>query len=229
MDFPKVIIIIFTCILLSYCIDVFLFLFKIKDVKLNYVKDRDYSKIIVASIGNQLTRLTVIGEISVHDLQNSTQLEELFITGIELPKESEKDHQFEATSFLPNLKKFRSLQCLGIYSYLFEEKKSLTHLQLACSHISTKSSRLNWIEIANIWQDLQELTIFLTGNLTLAQVAVLVPRLKKLKSLTVSFDICKINEERLQVKNLIANWKKEPFNIYFKMINYVPSPCLMSI
>ena len=114
---------------------------------------------------------------------------------------------------------------MGIYSYLFEEKKTLTHLELHCSHISTKSSKLNWIEISNIWQDLQKLVIDSNCNLTLAQVTVLVPRLKKLKTLTLPHEICQTDEEFVLAKELITKWKKTPFNIHFYLDihDFVPS------
>ena len=209
---------------------------KVEDVTLSYTKmGRDYWKIIAVSIGNQLTRLCLHNWniennfIDIQDLQHCHQLKELNIPGLELSEESEtkekEDRNIEAVSFLPNLKKFRSHRCLGIYSYLFEEKKTLTHLELHCSHISTKSSKLNWIEIFNIWQDLEELKIFSSCKLTLAQMTVLVPRLKKLKTLTLPHEICQTDEEFVLAKELIAKWKKTPFNIHFYLDTHDYAPC----
>jgi len=59
---------------------------------------------------------------------------------------------FSADTFLPDLKRFESDICLGIASPLFEEKVSLTHLSLDCTHISTKGSGSDWNGIIKFWK-----------------------------------------------------------------------------
>ena len=85
-----------------------------------------------------MTRLSLIigtsaEHISIGDLKFCFRLEELEIPGLMVvPTQIEPMDQLikEIDNFLPNLKKFKSSSCLGVYSFLFEQKKSLTHLDL---------------------------------------------------------------------------------------------------
>ena len=153
---------------------------------------------------------------NIRDLQYCFLLEELEISGLELPKEEDQSAatmQIDQATFLPLLKKFKTYTCLGIYSLLFEEKKSLIHLRLQCSHILTKDCKLKWMETSNVWQDIQELNIFSTVSLTLANLFVIVPRLRKLKSLTLSDQMLQSQEERDRAQEFIAKLKQDPSNV----------------
>ena len=107
----------------------------------------------------------------------------LEVPGIALPSGPNADRLIDADTFLPNLKKFKCHNCLGVYSHLFEEKEDLTHLYLSCSHISTAASKLNWDQVYYKWQNLQNLLITSNVNLLPINLSVLVNRLKKLKIL----------------------------------------------
>ena len=176
--------------------------------------DRKKLEIVLSSIGSQLTRLSLIGVTTEHiyisDLQFCTRLEELELPGVVL-KEGDQHlmDEIDSNSFLPNLKKFKSSDCLGVYSQLFEEKSTLTHLDLKCSHISTRASDSNWIQISYSWQNLQELSILSTVNLSPTSLFVIVPRLKKLKTLALSNRMSASLEERDRAINFIANLEKQ--------------------
>ena len=79
-----------------------------------------------------------------------------------------------------------------------------------------------------MWQDIQELSIRSTVNLTLANLFVLVPGLRKLKSLALSADqMLQSREERNPTKGLIANFMREPLSIGFTFdyYNKLHVPC----
>jgi len=79
-------------------------------------------------------------EINLADLASCSQLESLRIlnSSIAYPQENEAVLMDSQALFLPLLKKFKSGTCLGVYSRLFEQKSTLTHLALVCCHIGTK-------------------------------------------------------------------------------------------
>ena len=82
-------------------------------------------------IGSQLTSLVLIGIAKDHiflgDLQLCTLLQDLEIPGIALSSESNATQQvIDVDIFLPKLKNFKSHGCLGVYSHLFEEKRTLS-------------------------------------------------------------------------------------------------------
>lgn len=64
--------------------------------------------------------------------------------------ESALESGLTAETFLPQLEVFESNFCLGKRSRLFEEKSSLTGLDVWCSHIGTEASNLNWNVVARI-------------------------------------------------------------------------------
>ena len=177
--------------------------------------DRDHWQTIASSIGGQLTRLSLIGvsaeHISTGDLKFCISLEELEIPGLILPTQIEPLDQLmkEIDNFLPNLKKFKSSSCLGVYSFLFEQKKSLTHLDLHCSHISTTASKLNWMEISYWWENLQELSIGSTAKLSPNSLFVIVPRLRKLKSLTFSNQMLMEDDRTTAAEDFIPKLKNK--------------------
>ena len=204
------------------------------DVSLNGL-DREHWQTIASSIGGQFTRLSLVGvsaeHISIDDLKFCTRLEELDIPGLFVPTQIEPLDQLmkEIDTFLPNLKKFKSSSCLGVYSFLFEQKKSLTHLDLHCSHISTIASKLNWMQISYLWENLQELSIGSTAKLSLNSLFVIVPRLRKLKSLTFSNQMLIEDDRTTAAENFISKLKKKSScsNISISMsrpINAKPCP-----
>lgn len=65
------------------------------------------------------------------------RLENLCILNF-IMEEAEDVSSLDATTFLPHLKSFKSGGCLGSFSHLFEEKKSLVHLDVYCSHVRMK-------------------------------------------------------------------------------------------
>ena len=107
--------------------------------------------------------------------------------------------KFNADSFLPNHKKLKvGSCCLGIYSRLFEEKRSLTHLELVCSHISTDSShQSNWVQVTDLCQNLQELSIFSTVNLFLIRSVRIIHRLSQLKKVRLPSKLIQKSEQKM--------------------------------
>ena len=154
--------------------------------------------------------------ISIVDFKFCSRLEELEIPEIAPLSDGQLAHgpvktklllMKEFKSFLPNLTKFKSTGCLGIQSFLFEEKNTLTHLDLACSHISTTASNCNWIQVSFLWQNLQELNIASTVNLSPNSLFVLVPRLRKLKSFTLTNRMLKEGDR--SIEDLVTKLKKQ--------------------
>ena len=115
-------------------------LFKIEFLSLDSI-DSAYCKTFLHAFGPTLRELDLSSGsnnnfFALSDLVPCTNLETLWISGFHsldprdvLPLSSE--------TFLPNLKSFRSFICLGHRSYVFEQKRTLTLLDLNCSHIGT--------------------------------------------------------------------------------------------
>ena len=176
---------------------------------------------MASTIGSQLTSLVLIGIAKDHiflgDLQLCTRLQDLEIMGIALLSESNAAQQvIDVETFLPNLKNFKSHGCLGVYSHLFEEKRTLKYLSLSCSHISTAASKLNWNQIYYEWQDLHTLKIGSNANLSPNSLPVLVSRLKKLKILVLPermFQSLEEAEGRVTTDRFIDELKRRQLSI----------------
>lgn len=63
-----------------------------------------------------------------------SRLESLTIYNFRM-KETEDVSALDSTTFLPHLKSFTSDGCLGRFSPYFEEKSTLVHLDVNCSHM----------------------------------------------------------------------------------------------
>ena len=124
------------------------------------------------------------------DLAVMTQLEELIIGRWCSTKESLKPIQAE--TFLPRLKKLKTVSCLLSQAsrLLFECKRpSLIELQLHCSHIgvSDAGSNFTWDDVPNLWPNLVQLSISSPNpGLTSNKVRQIVPQFKKLVKLQLS-------------------------------------------
>ena len=107
---------------------------RIQGFKVNYVTS------ILKVFGAELKELNFSThcEFNVHNLLACPKLENLCIRsyGDDCSKLVDSGPPFsKATTFLPHLKVFKSDICLGRWSYLFENKSSLTSLSLLCCHI----------------------------------------------------------------------------------------------
>ncbi len=113
----------------------------------------EYVKPILNVFGPTLKQLTLehCSNINFSDLASCKQLESLRIRNSSLanPQENEALLMDPDLSFLPQLKKFKSGICLGVYSRLFEGKTSLTHLTLRCCHIGTEVSYILILSIGS--------------------------------------------------------------------------------
>ena len=101
----------------------------------------------------RLSLLNVASEhIRIGDFKFCSRLEELQIPGIAPLSDGQLAHGPVKTKLLL-MKEFKSFLpgCLGIQSFLFEEKNTLTHLDLTCSHISTTASNSTWIQVSFLW------------------------------------------------------------------------------
>ena len=73
-------------------------------------------------------------EIELADLALCQQLKSLRILSSTTLLPERFESTFNAATFLPQLKIFESVDCLGLHSRLFEEKANLVHLNLYCFH-----------------------------------------------------------------------------------------------
>ena len=163
----------------------------------------NYRKAILLGIGAQLSLLTFVSceLIDVTDLISCTELEMLrffFSSTLFLPSENPEEKYFPPEEFLPKLKRLESDICLrSRYSHLFEEKSTLTYLDLECCHVGTKASNIsNWNEITKCWQRIHTLRIRQCTGLTMAGTKTLTQQLTKLKELSLPSGMLNSKDER---------------------------------
>ena len=151
----------------------------------------NYRKAVLSAIGAQLSNLTFVSceSIDIADLVACTSLEVLrilFSSTLFLPRENLVEKFAVRDAFLPKLYHLESDICLQErYSYLFEEKCSMTHLELECCHIHTKASTLNWNDMTKCWQRIQILRIRQCTGLDITSIKLLSLQLTKLKELSL--------------------------------------------
>lgn len=80
-------------------------------------------------------------EIELADLALCQQLKRLFILSSTTLLPEKFESRFDSATFLPQLKIFESVDCLGRTSRLFEEKPNLVSLVLNCFHGEIESER----------------------------------------------------------------------------------------
>ena len=140
-------------------------------------------------IGVDTDHIHLMSELDPPVVHSWRHLEALELPGIALPAsglDSAGHNLIDANNFLLHLKKFKSRGCLGVCSRLFEEKQTLVHLSLFCSHISTAASKLNRDQVFyDNWQNLHHLEMISKVNLSPSSLPTLIHRLKKLKVLTL--------------------------------------------
>ncbi len=100
-----------------------------------------YVKVVLKAFGPNLKKLSLarIKNLSLEDLVPCDELEDLHIF-IDCHVDcSGVDFMLEKDSFLPKLKKLKTMSCLGHWSRLLEVKsETLTDIELHCCHIGTK-------------------------------------------------------------------------------------------
>ena len=182
-----------------------------------------YRKAIFLGIGPQLSQLTFVDckRIDFVELLSCTELEVLRIflsSSLLLPSENPEEKYFPSGPFLPKLNRLESDICLGSrYSHLFEEKDSLTYLDLACCHVGTKASNIsNWNEMTKYWQRLHTLHIRQCTGLTMAGTKSLSLQLTKLKELSLPRWMLNSKDERNISYDLKDYFNKGPLKIHFK-------------
>ena len=182
-----------------------------------------YRQAILLGIGPQLSQLTFVSceLIDVADLISCTELEVLQIflsSSLLLPSENPEEKYFPSGPFLPKLNHLESDICLGSrYSHLFEEKDSLTYLDLECCHVGTKASNIsNWNEMTKYWQGLHFLSIRHFTGLTMAGTKSLSLQLTKLKELNLPSWMLNSKEERDISYDLMDYFNKRPLKIHLK-------------
>lgn len=171
-----------------------------------------HRRTILRGIGSQLTHLTFASceNIDMFDLTFCEDLEVLriFFSSTLLAPAENSDVILKET-FLPKLTHLESDICLGEnFSPIFEEKESLTHLDLECCHVSLKGSRYDWTTIAKRWQRLQTLCVRRCSNITVLMIAPLVRQLPKLKELGLPSTMLNAKEERESSYDLLDYFKK---------------------
>ena len=181
-----------------------------------------YRQAILLGIGPQLAQLTFVGDqlIDIADLVPCTELKVLriFKSSFLLPSENPEEKYFPSGPFLPKLNHLESDSCLGSrYSHLFEEKDSLTYLDLACCHVGTKASNIsNWNEMTKYWQGLHFLSIRHFTGLTMAGTKSLSLQLTKLKELNLPSWMLNSKEERDISYDLMDYFNKRPLKTHLK-------------
>jgi hypothetical protein len=183
----------------------------------------NYRKAILLGIGPQLSLLTFVSceLIDVTDLIQCTELEVLrifFSCTLLLPIENPEEKYFPPGTFLPKLSHLESDICLRLrYSHLFEEKSTLTYLDLECSHVGTKASNIsNWNEITKNWQRIHTLHIRQCTGLTMAGIKTLSHHLTKLKELSLPSGMLNSKNEREISYDLVDYFNKGPLKIRLK-------------
>ena len=152
----------------------------------------NYRKAVLLGIGAQLSNLTFASceSIDIADLVACPALEVLrilFSSTLFLPENPVEKFSVH-NAFLPKLHHLESDICLHEnYSHLFEEKRSMTHLELDCCHVHTKASTMNWNDITKCWQRIQFLRIRQCTGLDMTSVKSLPLQLTKLKELNLPF------------------------------------------
>lgn len=102
----------------------------------------DYVQTILKVFGTELLYLEFrfCSKFYVKDLTSANRLESLSISCFCELLGSTEDPLLCAENFLPRLKFLESSSCLGVWSYLFEEKSALVRLVLKCCHIGIETS-----------------------------------------------------------------------------------------
>ena len=159
--------------------------------------------------------------IDVTDLLLCTELEVLrifFSSTLLLPNENPEEKYFPPGAFLPKLNRLESDICLGSrFSHLFEEKSSLTYLDLECSHVGTKASNIsNWKEITKYWQRIHTLHIRQCTGLTMAGTKSLSLQMTKLKELSLPSGMLNSKDERAISYDLMDYFNKGHLKIRLK-------------
>lgn len=179
-----------------------------------------YRQIVLSSIGSQLQRVTFVSceAINIDDLTPCNQLKTLQIyfssSVIDLSKDLVQCvFRNRSQDFLPSLNRFESDICLGETSAVFEEKSTLTHLELDCCHVNTKGDTTDWNEIARYWQRVQTLRIRRCTGLNMKIVKSLSHQLPKLKELTLPRKSLNSKREREECNELKDYFKNGPLKI----------------
>ena len=156
----------------------------------------DYLNAVLSVLGSQLIKLDISltynfnANIDVFSgLLYCSQLEELSILPYAVSLASQAHIEFLSTeNFLPRLKRLEVSSCIGVWSRLFEcHRPALTSLYLACPHFGmVDRSSFDWIDIPQLFPNLQELHIDKGEGLSLDILREFVPQLKHLKTLTLS-------------------------------------------
>ena len=164
----------------------------------------DYLNAVLSVLGSQLIKLDISltynfnANIDVFSgLLYCSQLEELSILPYAVSLASQAHIEFLSTeNFLPRLKRLEVSRCLEVWSRLFEcHRPALTSLYLACPHFGmVDRSSFNWIDIPQLFPNLQEFHIDKGEGLSLNILHQFVPQLKHLKSLTLSPKILSSDE-----------------------------------
>lgn len=179
-----------------------------------------YREIVLSSIGSRLQQVTFVSceSISLENLEHCTQLKTLQIyydSSLGMSKDQPEKY-LHNPEFLPMLNRVESDICLGNMSQVFEEKATLTHLDLDCCHISTKSSLSNWNNISQHWQRIHTLRIRRSTGLSLKMAKTICHQLPKLKELTLPSWTLNSKSEREESYDLMDYLKNGAIKLSLK-------------
>lgn len=179
-----------------------------------------YRKAVLTSIGAQLLHVTFVSceSIEIADLSPCTQLEVLriFFSSSLLKDENESKTYSDSETFLPKLDRLESDICLGEISRIFEEKSSMTHLDLECCHVNTKANAMNWNDIVKCWQRIHTLRIRRCTGLNMAMAESLSLQMPKLRELTLPSLMLNCKGEREMSFELMDYFSRRPLKIRLK-------------
>ena len=137
----------------------------------------------------------------------------------------------QADAFLPNLKNISSEICLGKSSRLFEEKSTLTKLNLCCSHIGiAEASSCLWDSILKLWANVESLSISSSPGLSIPTMCQIVSQLEKLKRVEFAKEFPWSEEESLLIHLLKEKLLAKKFESYdCKFSKTTKSDCQFAI
>lgn len=178
----------------------------------------NYRKAVLSSIGPQLLHVTFVSCVSIEiaDLFPCTQLEVLRIFFSSSLTKDENLNESDFDTFLPKLDRLESDICLGEISRIFEEKLSMTHLELECCHVNTKASSMNWNDIVKCWQRIHTLRIRRCTGLNMAMTKTLSLQMPKLKELSLPSLMLNSKDEREMSFELMDYFNKRQLKIRLK-------------
>lgn len=141
-------------------------------------------KLILEILGSQIRSLMFRGveHIDLLDLKLCPRLKRLTIhSECSLAENHPVLAPADEKDFLPCLSELHSGICLGEMSRVFQQKETLSYMNLNCCHVATVESE--WLQIVRLWPSLIHLKIYIGGGLTAALARQIFPQFRHLREI----------------------------------------------